>query len=254
MTFCEALDIDPQKGELVCFVGAGGKTTAMFRLARELKGHGKRVLVTTTTNIAYPREDECDRVIIENSERSGDLAAVKRGTITCLGGGVSSDGKLVGVSEGFVSGVYEQKTVDHVLVEGDGSKGKPVKAPADHEPQIPEETTKVVGVIGLDCLGKAIDGESVHRPELFCEITGREVGDTTDEDALLRLILSEKGLFKGVPGICERYLLLNKAESEERRRSVDLIGALVAKNKFALRGLLVASMADGWVDRVKWSE
>ena len=38
MKLFEALDIDLTRNELICFVGAGGKTTSLFRLARELKG------------------------------------------------------------------------------------------------------------------------------------------------------------------------------------------------------------------------
>ena len=63
MKFFEALDIDLTRNELICFVGAGGKTTSLFRLARELKRCGKSVLVTTTTAIYCPDEGDCDEVI-----------------------------------------------------------------------------------------------------------------------------------------------------------------------------------------------
>ena len=51
----EALGIDPAQAAQYSLVGGGGKTTAMFRLAHELKALGKKVLVTTTTNIAHAR-------------------------------------------------------------------------------------------------------------------------------------------------------------------------------------------------------
>lgn len=41
---------------------------------------------------------------------------------------------------------------DFVLVEADGSRRLPVKAPAVYEPVIPPGTDLVVGVIGLDAL------------------------------------------------------------------------------------------------------
>lgn len=54
----EALGVSPESPGLfpriISLAGAGGKTTAMYRLAWELSGLGKRVLVTTTTHIAEP--------------------------------------------------------------------------------------------------------------------------------------------------------------------------------------------------------
>ena len=41
-----------QRGDVVAFVGAGGKTSALFRLAHELRAEGWRVLTTTTTRMA----------------------------------------------------------------------------------------------------------------------------------------------------------------------------------------------------------
>lgn len=40
-----------RRGDLLSLVGAGGKTTLMFRLAAEAKALGLRVLVTTSTRI-----------------------------------------------------------------------------------------------------------------------------------------------------------------------------------------------------------
>ena len=45
------LDLHPSSPDVVSFVGGGGKTTTMFRLAYELAQQGKRVVTTTTTHI-----------------------------------------------------------------------------------------------------------------------------------------------------------------------------------------------------------
>src|SRR5512145_2157330 len=41
-----------QRGDVVAFIGAGGKTSALFRLGHELRREGWRVLATTTTRLA----------------------------------------------------------------------------------------------------------------------------------------------------------------------------------------------------------
>ena len=48
----EALDIHPK--DVISIVGAGGKTTLMFALARELSNKKGMVITTTTTKIFPP--------------------------------------------------------------------------------------------------------------------------------------------------------------------------------------------------------
>ncbi|MFA9421857.1 MAG: hypothetical protein ACERLB_17060, partial [Gammaproteobacteria bacterium] len=54
--------------------------------------------------------------------------------------------------------------VDWVVVEADGSRMLPVKAPAEHEPVVPEETSLFVSVVGIDALDDSIE-RVAHRPE-----------------------------------------------------------------------------------------
>ncbi|MEL6149070.1 MAG: hypothetical protein AAFR56_05560, partial [Chloroflexota bacterium] len=46
-----------QRGDVVAFVGAGGKTSAMIALGHELADMGWRVLATTTTKIGRDQLD-----------------------------------------------------------------------------------------------------------------------------------------------------------------------------------------------------
>ena len=55
----------------LAFVGAGGKTTAMFHLARELDAP---VIVTTTTHLAVEQIQLADRhIILEKLEDSNQI-------------------------------------------------------------------------------------------------------------------------------------------------------------------------------------
>jgi len=252
MTLHDALNIDLNISELISVVGAGGKTSTMFNLAQELKAFGKKVLVTTTTNIAFSETAKADRLIIDDSKNICSLSGGEPGTIVCLGRGILNDnGKLRGVDREFIDIIYREQLFDYVVVEADGSKRKPIKAPAHYEPVIPRETTRVVGVIGLDALGKRITEDYVHRPDLFCSITGRKMGDIIDRKCFTDLILSEDGLFKDAPQGCRKYVVLNKADHPDRKKEAKMTVHELIEMKSPVTGLIIAATEEGYIN-VEW--
>ena len=62
------------------------------------------------------------------------------------------------------------------LVEADGAARKPLKAPAAHEPVLPEPLDCCVAVVGLDSVGQPLDDGHVHRSALVCAAAGQEPG------------------------------------------------------------------------------
>ena len=205
---------------VIAFVGAGGKTSALFCLARALEGQGRRILLTTTTHLLDPREELArpafDLVLRPDMEApigSASLPEARAGLTVLLSRGAEPPGKMKGIHPSWIPALKTQW--DLILVEADGSKRLPVKAPAPHEPVIPVGTDLVVGVVGLDCLGRPMDGETVHRPERFSDITGCATGDLILWEHLVALARHPEGLFKQAPGT--RALLFNKAD---RARSI----------------------------------
>jgi probable selenium-dependent hydroxylase accessory protein YqeC len=248
MELYEALNIDLNISELISLVGAGGKTSIMFRLAQELKASGKKVLVTTTTNLASSEALWADSIIIDSSRDLCLLSKVEPGTIVCLGGGMVNDkGKLKGVDRGLISEIYQKHFFDYIVVEADGSKRKPIKAPAQYEPVIPGETTRTIGVIGLDALDKAITGEHVHRPEMFCSVTGKNMGDLIDRQCLINLILSEDGLFKDVPQGCRKHVVFNKADHTDRRKEAEITVHELIEMLAPVDGFIIAAIGKGHI-------
>jgi probable selenium-dependent hydroxylase accessory protein YqeC len=248
MTLSEALNIDLSIFELISVVGAGGKTSTLFRLAQELKACGKSVLVTTTTNMASSEASRADRVIVDCSKDLCLFSQVEPGTIVCLGGSMVNDrGKLKGVDPEYISEIYQKHVFDFIVVEADGSKRKPIKAPAHYEPLIPSATTRVIGVIGLDALGKAITEEHVHRPELFCSVTGKNMGDIIDRQCLVSLIISKNGLFKNVGEGCRKLVVLNKADYPDREEEGRLVANELKRTQAPPDDLIIAAMGTGWI-------
>lgn len=200
--------------ECISFVGAGGKTTSMFALAEELKARGKRVLISTSTAIYNP-ENYDYRFLgdIENSFQP------EKASITVFGQEVL-DSKLRGVSGDKLDMIYKREIFDFILIEADGSKKKSIKAPREGEPIIASSTTKTIGLIGLDSLGKRINEENVHRSQIFLQIVGKNPEDQIEALDIVKLVTDPKGLFKDALG--ERILVLNKY-SEDKLQAVEII-------------------------------
>lgn len=212
MEICKALqlNINKNKKETISFVGGGGKTTTIFGLAEELIKAKKRVLISTTTKIFNPKKQEYDYYFLDDIDRE---FTPLEGTVTVLGECIK-DGKLIGVSPKKVDEIIDRNMFDFILIEADGSKGKPIKAPAPHEPIVPIKTTITIGIIGLDCFNKAIDQNIAHRPELLKKISGNEHFKTINQNVIINLVLAKDGLFKNSKG--KKILLLNKADESSK--------------------------------------
>ena len=82
--------------EIVAVYGAGGKTSLLYRLSRELSGLKKKVILTTTTKIYKPGKIPC----VICSELREALVELRRELLTndlvALGSSLLPDNKLTG--------------------------------------------------------------------------------------------------------------------------------------------------------------
>jgi len=222
MRLSDHLKLD--KSDIISFVGAGGKTTMMFKLAEELRGHNK-VLVTTTTKIYIPSNDEYD-FICTDSERIPKYNHMKENGIYILGAGVNDKHKILGLGFSELDDLSPQ--FDYILIEADGSKEKKIKGWNEFEPVIYTKTSKTVGIMDIQSIEMAINEDNVHRSEIFREITGAKEEDKVKLEHLVRLILHPQGLFKDAKG--EKILYINKVETTN-----DLIFAKALVNQVNLK-------------------
>jgi probable selenium-dependent hydroxylase accessory protein YqeC len=119
-------------------------------------------------------------------------------------------GKAHGYSPACIDALAERGLADWILVEADGSRNRPIKAPAAYEPVIPASACAVLGVIGLGCLNKAFTPELVHRMTEFAAVTGLRPGETITPAAAASLVLHPAGLFKNSPAL--RCLFCNQSD------------------------------------------
>ena len=147
---------------VTAIIGGGGKTTLLYALAREC-AQDARVIVCTTTHIFAPTQLPC---ILSDSETELQTA-LEKAHLVCVGTR-GAEGKLGAPAMAFAQLL---RHADYVFVEADGSKHRPLKAHASHEPVVPKEANQTVLVLGVSGLGKMIR-EAAHRPALYAEKLG----------------------------------------------------------------------------------
>ena len=114
----------------IAVIGAGGKTTALARLAARCRD--AHVLLTTTTHILPFAPPVCDRLCV--TPDAGALrAALQAPGVTCAGM-AAGDGKLTALPAPLWELACQQ--ADFIFYEADGAKRLPLKLHAAHEPVI----------------------------------------------------------------------------------------------------------------------
>ncbi len=199
----------------VALVGAGGKTTVMFHLAGEMAPS----LVTATTHLRERQADLADRHIrLDPGRPATDLDEYIPGGVTLVTGPLdAATGRWHGPSDdqmGRLSELASRRGLP-LFIEADGSRLRPLKAPAEHEPAIPAGITAVVVVAGMSALGHPLNTKSVHRPDIFAALAGLEIGEVVTGDALARVMTNSSGGLKRIPDGSRPMALLNQADTPE---------------------------------------
>lgn len=209
MKINEALRIENKS--VVAFVGAGGKTTAMFNLAREFDFPS---IVTTTTKLGLEQIKLGDKHI----NLDGDLPD----------GSDFGDEKVTVVTDRMNANRTRWQGLDDLqisrlrnvagvlsralLIEADGAKTLPLKAPGEDEPIIPDFVDQVIVVAGLGAVGNFLDEGNVFRPALYSELSGQEKGQPVSLESIARMLINPMGGLKGIPENAKRTVILNHAD------------------------------------------
>jgi len=211
-TLRQALMLD--QGGVICLVGAGGKTSLMFRLARELTLPGERVLATTTTKMS-----EQEAIASSPQVIIGSAAALLRqlddpgqsGFITAARSG--RERKLLGFEPVDIDRIWDARVFKWIIIEADGAARLPLKVPDAHEPVIPACCRYVVGLAGMTALNKPLSDQWVFRLPLFARLTGLVPGDPITPGSVAASISHPHGIFKGSPAQARQIFFLNQAET-----------------------------------------
>lgn len=209
--------LDLQEKEMVVAVGGGGKTTIINRLAEENLAAGKKVVVSTTTKMFAPVGCTSSTLVLTygmDDWQDAITEMISFNDFIVVGRELNSEGKITGLFPQEVDKILAINGIDTLLIEGDGAKGKPFKAPRSYEPVIPGLATAVVPVVGVECIGKPLVEKYFHAVEEVIRLTGLNYSDIVNEQAIADILLHEKGYKKNVPSQARWIPFINKVESE----------------------------------------
>jgi molybdenum cofactor cytidylyltransferase len=204
----------------------------MFRLAAEIVAGGGRVVTTTTTRIfaaqiaLAPAHFEIDRA----TDAELGAALEQHGHVLVTGPVDATAGKAISVPPEAIARLRALPGRPVVLIEADGARMRPFKAPAEHEPVIPSETTLVVPVVGADIFGRELSDTYVHRAGLVAELAGVPISTAVTPDVVARVLTHPLGGLKNIPAGARVVTLINKVEDEAALRPARETAKLLLEN------------------------
>ena len=206
----------------IAVVGAGGKTTAIFQLARQMQN----ALVTTTTHLGAWQSSLADQhFVIHKKEDALALRENLPPGVILFSGPSTPDQRLLGVDLSSLEalrglGAAHQRPL---LIEADGARQHPLKAPAAHEPAIPPCAEIVIVCAGLSALAQIPDESNSHRPAQIRALSGLAERQALNPQNLQALLLHPAGGLKNIPPAARRICLLTQAETEARQSAANQI-------------------------------
>jgi probable selenium-dependent hydroxylase accessory protein YqeC len=224
-------------GSVYTLVGAGGKSTGMRKIADYLSRRGIRARMAATTRIGV---EEFSAYPVATAHDDAELARCIMAPDPCMviSGGVSNDGhKHAGLDPARIERLAIPADLV-LLVEGDGSRRKSMKAPTAREPVIPANTRAVFALMGASAFDESVEAVRCYNAEGVLALLG-QAHAVFDAPALLSLAADARGCRKGVlPGM-GFHILVNQGDLEQKqatarallqdlRRAHDIAGTLLS--------------------------
>lgn len=268
MRLADALRLD--HSARLALTGAGGKTSALFWLGRELlqpdpkrkidlssfraplnpisaarenAASSQTVLLTATTHLATQQLALADHhFTLLRAADLDDLPDDLPAGLLLFTGPAEEDERTAGLPGPILERLRRYADLHGLplLIEADGSRRRPLKAPAAHEPVIPGWVSAVVVVAGLSGLGQPVNEEWVHRPEQFARLSGLELDAPVTAQGLARVLTHPQGGLKGIPLGARRVALLNQANTPELQAAAHRLARPLLQD---YSGVVVASLS-----------
>lgn len=211
----DALGLQKITYPVVSFIGAGGKTTTIKRLAKEYMEKDIPVIVTTTTHLYNEKEPW---FLLEPSKEKA-LDIIEKYKMLWIGS-VNKNGKMSMPEKGFLD---EMISLGYpVLIEADGARRLPCKAPGENEPVYIDQVNCIVNVYGVDSVDKKIE-ETCFRPEIVSDILKKDPKDSISEEDLAILATDIRAGRKNTGSVSDYKVIINKVDDIIKEKKAEKI-------------------------------
>jgi probable selenium-dependent hydroxylase accessory protein YqeC len=173
----------------VAIVGGGGKTSILHALGEQLLG---TTVLTSTTKMGAGQHQNRQVLLSPEDDK---IQRISAGNPVMVWREIQGD-KAIGVDKAACDRWF--RLVDNIVVEADGARRRPFKAPADFEPVVADSTTLMISTIGADALGKVIS-DQCHRPLLVAALARCESHERLTPVRAAEVILHDQGHRKEIP-------------------------------------------------------
>jgi probable selenium-dependent hydroxylase accessory protein YqeC len=209
--------------ELISLVGGGGKSSSLRALGRSLSG---KVLLSTTTKMGSDQHDN-HHVCVGPSDEELVEALAAHQTVMCWA--ATEGSKAFGIAPELADRWWT--LTDHLVVEADGARRRPFKAPAWYEPVLPAKTTLLCSIIGADALDRVIE-DQCHRPMLVAAVAGCSPFERLTPARAAQVICDDNGARKNKPTTARFAVIITKVapdnEALVEQLQAELLGQVTA--------------------------
>jgi probable selenium-dependent hydroxylase accessory protein YqeC len=222
--------LDAREG-VICAVGAGGKKSVLYQLARE---HPGRVALTATVRTTeFPPGLAAGQIIDEDARlHERVLAAAASGSVAyaCPS---NKPGRYAGASPTTIRAIHDDGGFVVTLVKADGARMRWIKAPAAGEPILVPGVETVIPVLSARAIGEPLSERVAHRVDRVAAVTGVAPGEILTPEAVGKLLASEQGSLQGTAGarVAPVINMVDNDDKEERARAA-AIAAIAVTSRF----------------------
>ncbi len=205
-------------------IGGGGKTSLMYALAHAAVTRGETVITTTTTHIFPPSPGESPCTLLAPDAGTLRAALAEHRQVTVAEATEPTSGKLRGSAA-----LIEQLAgmADRIIVEADGSAGRPLKAHAEHEPVINTAADAIFAVVGADALLMPLGDYVVHRSILFAERFQLAPGTLLTTAHVTAALLPPDGYAARIPECLPFFVIITKIVTPLLSRQANELATLL---------------------------
>ena len=176
---------------IVCAVGAGGKKSVLYQLAREHRG--RFALTATVHTTVFPGELGLQSIVDDDAALRQRLRAADPGFSVGYVCPSSKPGRHAGATPETIRTIHDEGGFDATFVKADGARMRWIKAPAPDEPIVVPGADVVIPVVSARALGEPLGERVAHRVDRVAAVTGVAPGEILTPEAVGRLLASEQG-------------------------------------------------------------